>query len=124
MKPAVIIAIVAALAAGIGLGMHSGILSCLAPALKPDGVSPRTGAVLSAAGVHKCQGAGGVLYVDHACPPGTRELRADGGTVTVVPFPNAAPAKSAASGAGLIQGMSPEEVDRMRDRMIEQAANR
>lgn len=124
MKPAVVIAIVAALALGLGLGMHPELLRRIAPGLSSGDASPRTGAALSAAGVHKCQGAGGALYVDHACPKGTRELAADGGTVTVVPFPKAPPPQAAASGSRLVQGMSPEEVDRVRDRMIEQTANR
>jgi hypothetical protein len=124
MKAGVVIAIVAALVAGIGLGTHPEILGRIAPSLAPGGVAVPTGAALSAAGVHKCQGAGGVLYVDHACPPGTRELAANGGSVNVMAFPKPAPASSATSGAGLIQGMSREEVDRLRDRMIEQAANR
>jgi hypothetical protein len=123
MKPGIAIAIVAALAIGVGLGMHPELLRRIAPGLSSGDASPRTGPALSAAGVHKCQGAGGVSYVDHACPPGSRELAANGGTVNVVAFPKAPP-KASASGPGLVQGPSQEEVDRMRDRAIEQAANR
>jgi len=124
MKPAVFLVVLAAIAAGVFASMHPELVGRVAPGLSSGGASPHTGATLSAAGVHKCQGAAGVLYVDHACPAGSRELAADGGTVTVVPFPKAAPPKTAASGPGLVQGMSPEEVERTRDRMIEQAANR
>jgi len=124
MKLGVAIAVVAAIAVAVYVGMRPELVGRVAPSLSSGGVSPHTGAALSAAGVHKCQGAGGVLYVDHACPQGTRELAANGGTVTVVPFPKAPPPQSAGSGPRLVQGMSPEEVDRVRDRLIEQAANR
>lgn len=90
--------------------------------------APTTTETLHAAGVHKCQTPGGILYVDAACPKGSRELAANGGTVTVMPFPKPAPAPSALAsgvlGRPLVQGMSPEERDRLRDKMIEDAANR
>jgi hypothetical protein len=124
MKTGAVIAVVVAIVVAVGVGTHPQAVRRVLPGLSPGGVAMPTGAALSAAGVHKCQGAGAVLYVDHACPPGTRELAANGGTVNVVPFPKAPPPATAASGPGLIQGMSPAEVDRMRDRMIEQAANR
>jgi hypothetical protein len=63
-----------------------------------------------------------VLYADQACPPGSRELAAGGGTVSVMAFPKPAPAQ--ASAPRLVQGLSGEEVERLRDRMIEDAANR
>jgi hypothetical protein len=124
MKAGVVIAIVAAVGAGVGLGMHPEFMRRVASGMATGHSSPSTGAALSAAGVHKCQGSSGVLYVDHACPEGTRELAANGGTVNVMSLPKPRPAPAAASGSRLVQGMSPEEVDRMRDRMIEDAANR
>jgi hypothetical protein len=124
MKPGVVLALAAALAIGTGLGMHPELLRRVVPGLSSGGASPHTGAALSTAGVHKCQGPSGVLYIDHACPAGTRETAADGGTLSVVTFPKAAPATPAASDPRLLQAMSREEVDRMRDRMIEEAANR
>jgi hypothetical protein len=122
VKAGVVIAVVVALVAGVGLGLHPELLRRAGQALGTGDSTPETGAALSKAGVHKCSGANGVLYLDHACPPGTREVAASGGAVTVMSFP--APPKPAASGPRLMQGMSPEEVDKFRDRMIEQAANR
>lgn len=37
------------------------------------------------AGVRKCRVGESIVYVDHDCPRGSRELAADGGTYTVVP---------------------------------------
>lgn len=93
--------------------------------LPADHAAATTTETLHAAGVHKCQTAGGILYVDAACPKGSRELAASGGTVTVMPFPKPAPVPSSGVlGGPLVQGMSPEERDRLRDKTIEDAANR
>lgn len=90
--------------------------------------TPATGKSLAAAGVHKCQTAGGIVYVDHACPRGSRELSANGGAVTVMSFPKAAPPPDAPGsgllGAPLVKGMSVEERDRLREKQIDDAANR
>ena len=84
-----------------------------------------TGTALRAAGVHKCLGAAGTSYIDGACPRGTREVAANGGTMTVTAFPKPAPkAASAVLGGAIMQGMDPEERDRLRDKAIEDAANR
>ncbi len=84
-----------------------------------------TSTTLKAAGVHKCVGQGGTRYVDGACPPGTREVEARGGTMTVTAFPKPAPsASSQAFGGPILKGMDPDERDRLRDKAIEDAANR
>jgi len=84
-----------------------------------------TATALKAAGVHKCLGAAGTSYIDGACPRGTREVAANGGTMTVTAFPRPAPkAASAVLGGAIMQGMDPEERDRLRDKAIEDAANR
>lgn len=83
---------------------------------------------LQAAGVHKCVGGGGTRYLDAACPAGTREVEATHGTLTVTSFPKPAPAPSAlassALGGPVVKPMDPEERDRLRDKAIEDAANR
>jgi hypothetical protein len=83
---------------------------------------------LQSAGVHKCVGAAGTTYQDGPCPAGSREAVANGGTLTVTSFPKPAPAPSAlasgAFGGPIVKPMSPQERDRLRDRQIEDAANR
>lgn len=90
--------------------------------------TPATGPALKAAGVHKCVGPAGTLYVDGPCPNGSREVAANGGTMTVTAFPKPAPAPSAFAssvrGAPIVRPMDPEERDRLRDKAIEDAANR
>jgi hypothetical protein len=90
--------------------------------------TPATAQTLAAAGVHKCRGAAGVVYLDKPCPKGSTELAANGGAVTVMSFPKAAPkAEEGASnvlGGPLVKGFSKAEMDRMRDQQIESAANR
>ena len=91
-------------------------------------VAPTATEALHGAGVHKCQTAGGVLYLDSACPKGSRELAANGGTVTVVSFPKPPPTPSALAsavlGGPIVKGMAPEERDRLREKQVEDAANR
>jgi hypothetical protein len=75
-------------------------------------------------GVHKCRRADGQLvYTDRPCERGTREQTMGGGTLTTVPAmaPRAAP--SAASG-GLIQGLDPASIERLREQQIDAAAKR
>ncbi len=83
---------------------------------------------LQAAGVHKCVGGGGTRYIDGPCPTGTREVAATRGTITVTSFPKpaAAPSTLASSvlGGPVVKPMDPEERDRLRDKAIEDAANR
>jgi hypothetical protein len=90
--------------------------------------TPTTTETLHAAGVHKCQAAGGILYVDAACPKGSREIAAGGGTVTVMSFPKPAPAPSALAsgilGKPIVESMTPEERDRLRDKQVDDAMNR
>jgi len=90
--------------------------------------TPDTASTLRAAGVHKCVGAAGTRYIDGACPRGTREVAANRGTLTVTAFPKPAPAPSslASSGLGgpLVRPMDPDERDRLRDKAIDDAANR
>ena len=83
---------------------------------------------LQAAGVHKCVGSGGTRYLDGPCPAGTREVEATHGTMTVTSFPKppAAPSALASSSLGgpVVKPIDPEERDRLRDKAIEDAANR
>ena len=83
---------------------------------------------LHEAGVHKCVGSRGTSYLDRPCPAGTRETAADGGTLTVTSFPKAVPTPaslaSAALGGPVVKPMDPDERDRLRDKAIEDAANR
>ena len=84
-----------------------------------------TAAALQSAGVHKCLGAAGTSYIDGACPRGTREVAANGGTMTVTSFPKPA-TKSGSSvfGGPVMKDMDADERDRLRDKAIEDAANR
>jgi hypothetical protein len=105
----------------------------LAGAAKAVGIStesstPPTGPSLKAAGVHKCVGPEGTSYIAGACPRGTRETVANGGTMTVKSFPKPAPSPSSLAssvlGGPLLKPVDPEERDRLRDKAIEDAANR
>ena len=84
--------------------------------------------MLHEAGVHKCVGQRGTTYLDRPCPAGSREVAADGGTLTVTSFPKPArtPAAlaSAVLGDPLAKPLDLEERDRLRDKAIEDAANR
>jgi hypothetical protein len=131
-KVAAVILGVVALGVGAWIGRDSAAMSSAVRAVggRSGNVAPATGETLAAAGVHKCQAGGRIFYLDSPCPKGSRELVANGGTVTVMSFPKAAPApasEAAASGiAGgrLVKGMSREEIDRMREKQVDDAANR
>jgi len=91
--------------------------------------TPETGATLKAAGVHKCVGGGRTSYVDGAaCPAGSHEVAASGGTMTVTSFPKPKPAPgaiaSSAFGGPIVKPMDPDERDRLRDKAIDDAMNR
>ena len=93
--------------------------------LPSESTTPETASTLKAAGVHKCVGQGGTRYIDGACPPGTREVEAKGGTMTVTSFPKPTPAAaSSVLGGPIVKPMDPDERDRLRDKAIEDAANR
>ncbi len=123
-------AIVAALLVGAWWQRDSAPMTSLrrGVGLPVDNVAPSTTETLHAAGVHKCQTSDGILYVDAACPKGSRELAANKGTMTVVSFPRPAPAPSALAsgvlGRPIVEGMSVEERDRLRDKQIDDAMNR
>jgi hypothetical protein len=93
--------------------------------LPAESTTPLTAPTLKAAGVHKCVGSAGTSYVDGPCPRGSHEVAANGGTMTVTSFPKpaAAPA-SALLGGPIVKPMDPAERDRLRDKAIEDAANR
>ncbi len=93
--------------------------------LPAESTTPQTAPTLKAAGVHKCVGGAGTSYIDGPCPHGTHEVAATGGTMTVTSFPKpaAAPA-SALFGGPIVKPMDPAERDRLRDKAIEDAANR
>ncbi len=120
--------IVAGVAAAAWYCRGSGPLAGVARAVLPaDGSQPPP---LQAAGVHKCVGSGGTSYIDGPCPAGTREAAATHGTMTVTSFPKPAPAPapsaiaSSVLGGPIVKPMDPEERDRLRDKAIEDAANR
>jgi hypothetical protein len=81
---------------------------------------------LQAAGVHKCVGAGRTSYLDGPCPKGSREVAANGGTLTVMPFSKPKPPapSSGAFASPQVEPMDADERDRLRDKAIEDAANR
>jgi hypothetical protein len=90
-----------------------------------ESTTPSTAATLQAAGVHKCVGGTGTSYIDGPCPRGTHEVAANGGTMTVTSFPKPAPAPaSSAFGGPILKPMDAEERDRLRDKAIDDAANR
>lgn len=70
----------------------------------------------------KCVAAdGSLLYSTEACPAGTREQAIQGGTLTVLAAPPAAPA-SKASAQPLLQRLDdPAETERMRERRLQKA---
>jgi len=129
MKLRLVIAVVVALglaAAAAWFQRGSPTLSGIVPT---QGSTPETGATLKAAGVHKCVGGGRTSYVDGAaCPAGTHEVAASGGTMTVTSFPKPKPAPGAGAsspfGGPIVKPMDPEERDRLRDKAIEDAMNR
>jgi hypothetical protein len=93
--------------------------------VQTEGSTPDAAATFRAAGVHKCVGAHTTSYSDGACPAGTREVAASGGTVTVTSFPKPAPAPTSSPfGGPIVKPMDPDERDRLRDRAIDDAANR
>jgi hypothetical protein len=119
-------AVVVGMAAAGWFHRGSAPLAGVARAVLPaDGSLPPS---LQAAGVHKCVGGGGTSYIDGPCPAGTREVAATHGTMTVTSFPRPAPMPSALAssvlGGPVVKPMDPDERDRLRDRAIEDAANR
>ena len=95
--------------------------------IQMESTTPDAAATLHAAGVHKCVGAHGTAYLEGPCPAGSHEVAAHGGTMTVTSFPKPVPPPmSAASmlGGQILKPMDPEERDRLRDKAIEDAANR
>ena len=93
--------------------------------LQLESTTPDAAATFKAAGVHKCVGAHGTSYSGGPCPAGTREAAASGGTVTVTSFPKPAPGPaSALLGTPIVKPMDPDERGRLRDKAIEDAANR
>jgi hypothetical protein len=93
--------------------------------VQPESTTPDAAATFKAAGVHKCVGARGTSYTDGPCPTGSREAAASGGTVTVTSFPKPAPAPaSSVPGGPIVKPMDPDERERLRDKAIEDAANR
>ncbi len=129
MSPRIVIAVVVALGLAAAAWFYRGAAP-VASAVRAIGLpgessTPQTGPTLQAAGVHKCLGAHGTAYIDGPCPAGSREVAANGGTMTVTSFPKATPAPaSSVFGAPIVEPLDPAERDRLRDKAIEDAANR
>lgn len=91
----------------------------------PGNSTPQT---LQAAGVHKCVDARGTTYRDGPCPNGSHEVAAHGGTLTMMSFQKPAPAPSAFAsgilGGPIVKPMSNLERDQLRDKQVDDAANR
>ena len=132
MNLRIVIAIVVALGLAAAAWFHRGAAPVAEVArrvgLRAGDAAPPMAASLRVAGVRKCVGAGGVAYVDGPCPTGSREVAANGGTMTVTSFPKPAPRLPALAsgvlGGPIVTTMDPDERDRLRDRAIEDAANR
>ncbi len=130
MSPRIVIAVAVALGLAATGWFYRGTraLSGVSHAVGvPAGsTTPDTATALKAAGVHKCVGGGRTSYVDGAdCPAGTREVAANGGTVTVTSFPKPAPEPSSSGlGGPLVKPMDPAERDRLRDKAVDDAMNR
>ena len=93
--------------------------------LSGENSAPETSSTLKAAGVHKCVGAQGTAYIDGPCPAGSREVAANGGTMTVTSFPKPLPMPaSSVLGGPIVKPMDPEERDRLRDKAVEDAMSR
>ncbi len=70
----------------------------------------------------KCLAAdGSLLYSSEACPAGMREQAIRGGTVTVLQAPPRPPASSASAQPLLHQLVDQAEIDRLRERRLDQA---
>ena len=129
MKLKIVIAAVVALGLAAAAWFHRGTApmagAARAVGMPGESTTPETASTLQAAGVHKCVGTSGTSYVGGPCPHGTREVAANGGTMTVTSFPKpvAAPASSVFGGP-LLKPMDPDERDRLREQAIEDAANR
>jgi hypothetical protein len=132
MNLRLVVAAVVALGLALAAWFYRGSAP-LAGAVRAVGISmesttPLTAPTLQAAGVHKCVGAGATSYVDGPCPRGSREVAATGGTMTVTSFPKPVPTPSSLAsgvlGGPLVKPMDPEERDRLRDKAVEDAANR
>ena len=132
MRRGIVVAVVAVVAAGAAgwCWRDAPWMVRGAQALGLRDAAPPTGRALAEAGVHKCRTGAAVVYSDQPCPRGSREVAADGGTVNVVGFPKPAPQATGAglaaslAGGGIVQGMSSEERDRLRDKQVEDAMNR
>jgi hypothetical protein len=129
MKLKIVIATVASLGLAPAAWFYRGtapVASAVrAVGLPTENTTPETVTTLKAAGVHKCVGNGGTSYVDGPCPRGTREVAANRGTVTVTSFPKPVTVPSSSVlGSPVVKPMDPEERDRLRDRAMEDAANR
>ena len=127
-----VIGVVVAIGLGIASWFYRGAPSLAgvsqAIGIPHESTTPETAATLKAAGVHKCLGAHGTSYIDGACPPGTHEVAATGGTVTVTSFPKPVPPPgslaSSVFGGPIVKPMDPEERDRLRDKAVDDAMNR
>ena len=125
---AAVVALGLATAAWFYRGSAAVASAARAVGVSTGGTTPLTAPTLAAAGVHKCVGIGATRYIDGACPRGTREAAANGGTLTVTSFPKPVPPPatlaSGAFGGPIVKSMDPAERDRLRDKAIDDAANR
>lgn len=72
--------------------------------------------------LRKCQKGAEISYTNELCPHGTREVKMNNGTVSVVEMPKPAPAP--ANGAKKPDGSPDKDEPSIRDKMIDRAVNR
>lgn len=72
--------------------------------------------------LRKCQRGSEISYTNELCPPGTREVKMNSGTVSVIEMPKPAPAP--ANGAKKPDGSPDKDEPSIRDKMIDRAINR
>lgn len=109
-----------ALAAALLLGTQPQLLERLRVALAS--ARPAVAAASAAPSANKCVAANGsVLYSTEPCPAGTQVRPVSGGTVSTVTAP---PQPEAPASAALRELNAPQDTAALRDKRIQQAADR
>jgi hypothetical protein len=93
---------------------------------KPAAAPVHAGGPSGIAGVRKCKGAQGTVYTSDNCPKGMQEVRATGGTVTVVAGQAVAPAaaqEGTAGGKTVMDKLAGPPLPSRTEKVLEQATN-